>query len=139
MKIWGVLCFLGIIGELNARVIDVSDKSDVKEERTGVGVSPKDDSIKDSKAEPPSFLRENSESFTSSKEEIEKSEPYVIIVTDKPSAPGGGVPSLDPNTIAEMILPPFAEAEAPWWERWWNGVAAWFSGEDSKTKHSEQP
>ena len=139
MGIWGVFCLIFFINEASARIIDMPDKTDQREERMGVGVSPKDDTLKEGKGEPPSFLRENSEGLSTSKEEIEKPDPYVIISTDKPSAPGGGLPSLDPSVIAEMILPPFPEPELPWWERWWNGVVEWFAGEKTETNPSEQP
>ena len=138
MKLWGVLCLLGSMGGLDARIIDVSDRSDGREERSGVGVSPKDDCLKDRKAESSSVFKDNNESINSSKEEIENPD-YIIISTDKSPASGGGVPSLDPNTISEMILPSFTEAETPWWTRWWEGVTAWFFGQNKETNSSEQP
>jgi hypothetical protein len=136
MKIWGVLCLLGFTSELNAHTMDGADRSEGREERASVGIpthfddeSPKDASSKDHKAESSSVLRESSENIASSKEEIEKPDPYMIIVSDKLSPPGGGVPSLDPKIVSEMVLPPFPEAEAPWWERWWKGVSEWFFGD----------
>jgi hypothetical protein len=139
MKMWGVFCLIWCISEANARIIDIPDKGDSREERLGVGVSPKDEASNNGKPESSSFLRENSEGLSTSKEEIEKAEPYVIIATDKPAGPGGGLPSLDPNVIAEMVLPPFPAPELPWWERWWNGVMEWFGGEQTDSNPSEQP
>ena len=137
MKIWGVLCLFGSISGLNAHAVKEVDNADNSEERIiGVGFtthldeeSNKETSSGDHKADNSSIVKESNESVTSPKEETP--ETYVIIVNDKPSPPGGGVPLLDPKVAGEMPLPPFPEAPDPWWERCWHSISAWFSGEDS--------
>lgn len=138
MKIWGVLCLLGSLSTLNAYNTGGTDRSDNREERSGVTIpthfddeSHKESSSKDHTAEPSIALREANESIVSSQEEIEKPEPYLIITTDKLASPGGGIPLLDPKVANEIILPTFPEAVAPWWERWWSDVEIWLFGEDS--------
>ena len=134
MKIWGVLCLFCFINHLNAGIIDTSDRSD-KDERSGVGVAThfeedaSEGPLKEQK-DLSSFLKENSESAISSKEEIEKPEAFLIVTTaEKSTPPGGGLRLIDPNIINEQIV--FPAREVPWWERWWRGVKALFYGEDS--------
>lgn len=140
MKIWWVLCFLSLITELNAK--PTVDSADNREEKVGVGViSHLDDeshqsSSKDHKAELSSFGKGSSESLMSSKEE-KKSEPYIIIGGDKSSPPGGGLPLLDPKVVNELILPPFGEPAAPWWERWWDGATGWLLGGTGSDQQSD--
>lgn len=137
MKIWGVLCFIGCIGSLDARVINAADRSD-KDERAGVGIAThfeeesRADSLKDEKADLSSFLKENSESVISSKEETEKPEAFLIVnIAEKTTPPGGGLRLMDPKVINEQIV--FPKAEVPWWDRWWNGVTLWLFGENLDT------
>lgn len=136
MKIWGVLCFVSCITNLHAHVIDVSDRSEGNEQKPGINVIPyventslSDDASKKDKAERSSILKENRELLTSSKEEKEKPESYLIVVGDKLTPPGGGLRVLDPKLINEKTDPLLPEAS--WWEEWWNEITAWFSGEPS--------
>lgn len=134
MKIREILCLLGWVSvSAHASSMDASDRSENPGERSG-GISlshfkeeiDKEDPLKDNKPDVASFAKETNESLLSSKEEErEKPEPYMVIVTDKLSSTGGGVPLLDPNVVNEMILPPFAKDETPWWERWWDDVTEW--------------
>lgn len=138
MKIWGILCFFGCISDLDARIMDVSEKFDSKEEKPLTGVVSRFDeepanngSLKDQKAELSSLTRENNEGSALSQEEIEKPDPYLIVnTTEKLSPPGGGVPRLDPRVVDEALPDLFPTAEAPWWEGWWNGVMEWFFGKN---------
>jgi hypothetical protein len=140
MKTWQILCLLGCVNELNAKHIDAADSSENREERSaGIGVlshfnkgMDKEESLKKGKAELASFPKETRESALPSKEEVEKPEPYMIVVTtDKLSPPGRSVPKNDPNVINELDLSLFPEKEIPWWERWWNGLTEWLFDNNS--------
>lgn len=134
MKIWGVLCLLVFIGDLEARIIDVPERFESREENPGTAVVSHVDeegSQKNQKAEL-SSLKENHEASTLAQEEVEKPDSYMIVDTaDKLSPPGGGLLVLDPRTIIEQTPDLFPEAQAPWWESWWNGVMTWLFGESS--------
>lgn len=130
MKVWGVLCLLGCFSDLNAQSNDVPD---IPDEKPGIGVishvekdAPQEDS-KESKADLSTLLKETSDNPTLSQEELEKPEPFLIVTTDQSSPPGGGVRFIDPKI--EKMLPLLKET--PWWQRWWNAVTEWFSGENS--------
>lgn len=125
MRIWGIICLLGVIAEANAHK---AEKPDIREERAGIATSTHFDednfhkaSSADYKAESSAAVRESSESFLSSQEEAP--EPFIIVTTEKVSPPGGGVPMLDPNVVREMPIP---AAEASWWNQLIDGIVGLF-------------
>jgi len=128
MKFWGMLIIVSFMGELNAATVEVLE---VKEDNLGNGgghshfdeSSQNEDPLKDAKPEFSTFLKENT-ALPKAQEDIEKPEPYLLIMTekDKLSPPGGGLPHLDPDAINPKDLP---SPEVPWWENWWNGITSW--------------
>lgn len=136
MKIWRVIvCGLSLINGLEARIMDVSDKFDGKDEKPSAGIvsrydeeSQKDDSLKAQEGDLSSFLKENSENKALPQEEGEKPEPYLIVNTPDPSPPGGGLLKLNPHVIDEKHPDLFPKADVPWWENWWNGIKEWWLG-----------
>lgn len=131
MRIWGVLCLVSCISNLNAKSDNMPEMPD---EKPSIGVishveerSPQEDSDASS-VDPTSFLKETSDKLTIPQEDLEKQEPF-LIVTDPSSPPGGVIRFIDPKI--EKMFPPLKDA--PWWERWWNAITSWFSGEISES------
>lgn len=127
MRIWGVLCLAGCISNLNAGIINVSDE--VREEKPGIGIVShidekvdKEEALKNDKTELSAYLKENIENTTVVQEEADKPE-YFLVGEKTVSPPGGGLLLLNPNIVTE---PTPSCSEAPWWERWWNGIIALF-------------
>jgi len=125
VRLWGGLLLIGCLaGDANARLMNVPTAD---EEIPGAAISRPDTSRKSSKTEGPSSLKEKdrSEVTSISQEEKEDAAPVFLDTTDGSSS-GGGVRLLDPKYLTPNIPP---SPEPSWWERWWSGIKALFSGE----------
>jgi len=107
----GGLFLIVFLSDGNARIIDVST---VDEEISGVGAS-----------RPDNAREGRSEILTLPQEETE--DPASVLSPSETSSAGGGLRLLDSKFLESEDSTP--SADAPWWERWWFAISAWFSGE----------